>query len=35
MTQLLQFTDQEMQLKKQQTVEKSLSVYVSTKSLPI
>ena len=30
-----QFTDQQIQLKKQQTVEINLSIYVSTKYLPI
>ena len=34
LTQLRQFTDQQIQLKKQQTLEKTLSIYVSTKYLP-
>ena len=35
LTQLIQFTDQQIQLKKQQPVEINLSIYVSTKYLPI
>ena len=33
--QLIQFTDQKIELKKQQTVETSLSIYVRTKYLSI
>ena len=35
LTQLIQFTDQQIWLKKQQTVEINISIYVSTKYLPI
>ena len=33
LTQLIQFTDQKIKLKKQQTVEKNLTIYASTKYL--
>ena len=35
LTQLVQFTNQQIYLKKQQTVENYLSVYVSTKYFPM
>ena len=35
LTQLIQFIDQQIQLKKHQTVKKNLSIYISTKYLPI
>ena len=35
LTELIQFTDQKLQLKKQQTVENSLFIYASTKYFPI
>ena len=35
LTQLLQFTDQQIQPEKHQTVEINLSIYVGTKYLPI
>ena len=35
LTPLMQFTDQQIQLKKQHTVEKNLPIYASTKYFPI
>ena len=35
LTQLIQFTDQQIQLKKHQTFEINLSIYVNTKYLPM
>ena len=35
LTQLTQFTDQQIQLKNQKRVENNLSIYVSTKYYPI
>ena len=35
LAQLIQFTDQQIYLKKHQTVEKNLTMYVSTKYFPI
>ena len=35
LTQIIQFTDKQMWIKNPQNVEKNLSIYVSTKYLPI